>query len=236
MLAAISRRFWMAAWATGCEGVIMGDIIHFNGDPHREIQSLLPWYATGRLDVAERAQVEAHLGGCAECQAELGWERRLRAEVAELPVDVEHGWSKLRQELGGAPARRAWFVGLRARFAAPPATGAAWMPWALAAQLILILVLGAALAPIGRPAAYRALGAAATAGTGNIVVIFRPDLQERALRQALRASHARLVDGPTSADAYVLRVPPAERAAILERLRRGGQVELAEPVDAGGSP
>ncbi len=214
----------------------MGDIIRFNGDPHREIQVLLPWYATGRLDPAEQAQVEAHLGVCAECQGELGWERRLRAEVADLPVDLELGWAKLRQHLGGAPARRRWSAALKARFTGRSRGAAAWMAWALAAQFVVILCLCLALSPVARPARYRALGASPATRAGNVVVIFRPDIKERALRQTLIASHARLVDGPTATDAYVLRVPPDERDAILARLRRGGLVALAEPVDPAGAP
>jgi hypothetical protein len=64
-------------------------------------------------------------------------------------------------------------------------------------------------------------------------VVFRPNTPERALREILRASDARLVGGPTEADAYLLQVPAAARVKALARLRREARVVLAEPVDAG---
>jgi hypothetical protein len=68
---------------------------------------------------------------------------------------------------------------------------------------------------------------------GNVVVIFRPDVTEAAMRETLRRTHARLVDGPTAADAWVLSVPAAERSAALTTLKARREVVLAEPMDAG---
>jgi hypothetical protein len=103
----------------------------------------------------------------------------------------------------------------------------------VAAQFLLILGLGVVVLQTSRPARYQTLGAAPVAAAGNAVVIFRPDTRERELRQALQASHARVVDGPTSTDAFVIHIAPAERAAALAKLRLRGDIELAEPVDSG---
>ena len=43
---------------------------------------------------------------------------------------------------------------------------------------------------------------------------------------------ARIVDGPTTADAYMLHVPKAGLAGALTTLRARADVVLAEPVDA----
>jgi hypothetical protein len=67
---------------------------------------------------------------------------------------------------------------------------------------------------------------------GNVIVVFRPDVRESEMRRLLKGSEARLVDGPTAANAYVLRVPQAERAAALSQLRNDAAVVLAEPLDA----
>ncbi|MEO6378892.1 MAG: hypothetical protein ABIO37_12770, partial [Caulobacteraceae bacterium] len=67
---------------------------------------------------------------------------------------------------------------------------------------------------------------------GNLVVIFRPDVSERTIRTMLRANAARMVDGPTATDAYVLHVPAASRAVVLQKLRKAADVVLAEPIDA----
>jgi anti-sigma factor RsiW len=218
-----------------------GRIIPLHGD-HDEAQALMPWYVTGALDAADRAKVEAHLGACPECQAELRLERRLEAEVAGLTFDVEQGWTALRGRLDIGPPRRmrggvrAWLGGALAQArrwwrASPP-----WLGWALAAQGAALVMVGVLAAPAVQPARYHALGAAPASAVGNVVVIFRPDTRESALRATLRASRARLVDGPTAADAYLVHVPAGERPAILATLRGQADVVLAEPVDSGGPP
>jgi hypothetical protein len=114
-------------------------------------------------------------------------------------------------------------------------SGAPWMGWALAAQAAcLVLTVGALVYETTKPPTYRALGAAPDSAAGNVVVIFRPDTREGDLRRILKDGGARLVDGPTAADAYVLHVPAQERAAALAKLRAQAQIVLAEPIDSGG--
>jgi hypothetical protein len=215
-----------------------GRIIRLHGDPHEEAQRLLPWYETRTLEPVEQAQVEAHLGDCAECRADLAAERRLEAEFTALPVEAAQGWARLQGRLEREASRRRTWMGVPFGDAWRPAgggvaVGRTWFGWALAAQAALLAAAIAVILPAQRPAAaYHALGAAqAPAPSGNVVVIFRPDTPERALRGALQANHAQLVDGPTAADAYVLHVAPAVRAAALAGLRSRPEVVLAEPVD-----
>lgn len=220
-----------------------GQIIRFSGDQHSEVRSLLPWYLTGRLDEAERAMVEVHLGACAECQAEAKAEDRLAAQLAELhpakPMhDVEHGWARLRRRIELDPPRRArcwappvWLSGGLSEAARQWRGSAVSLRWVVALQFGLLVIASALLAPYARPAHYRALGARPAVASGNVVVIFRPDIREKDLRATLVANDARLVDGPTAADAYLLNVPAAERGAVLARLRKSERIELAEPVD-----
>lgn len=199
-------------------------------DGHHEFLELLPWYVTGQLDEAEAARVEAHLDGCDECQAELRFEERLESEVARLPFEVEAGWARMRQRVESDQPKRRVLRDLR--------TGAPWLGWGVAAALML--GLGVLMAPTQRQApttdTYHVLGAASAAEPGNVVVIFRPDTTEKLMREALKASGARLVDGPTPADAYVLRVPAAQREAALSSLRARREIVLAQPVDTGGTP
>jgi acyl-CoA synthetase (AMP-forming)/AMP-acid ligase II len=93
-------------------------------------------------------------------------------------------------------------------------------------------VVGQAIWPAAPPARYHTLAGVAALAAGNVVVIFRPDTRERELRATLEASHARVVDGPTAADAYVLRVPASQRLAALATLRARPDITLAEPIDA----
>jgi anti-sigma factor RsiW len=198
-----------------------------HSEEHRDLRDLLPWYVTGQLDPAEAARVEAHLDECAECEAEVRFEERLESEVARLPLDVEQGWARMRKRLAeDRPGRR---------FAQAITAHTPWLGWGVAAAMMLSIavVLSPALRPAAAPDAYHTLGAApaAAAATGNVVVIFRPDTTERQMREALRASNARLVDGPTPADAYVLQMPPSLRAAGLATLRTRRDIVLAQPID-----
>ena len=224
-----------------------GPIIWLRGDDHQEARTLLPWYLTGRLDPSERALVEAHLDRCPECQAEARSERRLAAEIAaaeaDAPSDVEQSWARFSLRFEVEPPRRARLADLRAWIGdlqhtavrqlsvSPP-----WLRWAVAGQFSLLVAIASFLPQALHKPIYHALGAAPAAASGDIVVIFHPDITERQLRETLKANDARVVDGPTETDAYLLHVPKSERAAVLERLRRQGRVELAEPVDSGASP
>ena len=105
----------------------------------------------------------------------------------------------------------------------------------IAAQLAVVVLVAAIAGPLTRPEPYRALGSAPAAASANVIVMFRPDATERAMRGALNASGARLVGGPTAADAYLLQVAPAARESALARLRAEGDVVMAQPIDSGQS-
>jgi len=193
-------------------------------DAHREAQDLLPWFVTGQLAPDKRTRVQAHLDTCPECQAALKAEQRLEGEVARLPLDVERGWADMRARLTAeaAPARTRRPV-------------AAWAGWGVAAAMAI--TAGVAWIPRTPTAAYHTLSAAPVAASpgGDIVVVFLPDTTEQAMREALKASGARLTDGPTAANGYVLRVAPARRAGALIELRANKAVVVAEPLDPGAA-
>ncbi len=216
----------------------MGRIIPLPGDEHRDLQALLPWYVGGQLDDIERARIDAHLGACADCQAEARFQRELAAEIKRLPLDAEAGWSRMRERL--AADRPGWvrrLAGLWRAATRPNAgsgLGAAWPGWTVAAGLAVVCV--ALALPAARPASYHVLGAGPQAEAGNAVVMFRPETSEREIRSALDDSQARLVDGPTAAGAYVLRLPDAARTAGLARLRARAGITLAEPIDSAAPP
>jgi hypothetical protein len=210
----------------------MGRILRFNPDRHDEARSLLPWYVSDQLDDEERARVETHLRDCAECQAELRLERRLAEAVAELPFDADDGWAEMRRriaaqgEAGGRLAR--W----RAALIQPGGFG-----WALAAQFVLVVAMAGFLAlPLASPARYHALGATRPAPVGDVIVIFQPEAKAQDLTRLLKTTGARLVDGPTETDAYLLDVPRPGRGEALSKLRADSAVAMAEPIDPAGAP
>lgn len=208
--------------------------LSFN-ERHEAAQQLLPWFVTDRLDPAERASVAAHVETCEACRADLAAERALAAAVAGQRDDALPAWERVAARLDAkpivstpAPRRRTRdpFAGLR-RAAARPST----LRWVVAAQFAAVLVLGASVATEPRPAPYRVLGDAPSARAGNVLAMFRPQTTEARFREALQASGARLVDGPTTAHAYVLEVPGGAGGAALARLRRDPEVTMAEPIE-----
>ena len=206
-----------------------------NAETHQAVQQLLPWLLAGTLDSAELAMVQPHLQSCAQCQADLAWQRKLRAAAPapDAGFDAGRAFAQLLPRLG--PQASASRVGVLGRWRKAAAANGAWLKWTAAAQLAAIGVLSVLLARPGHDAAYRAMGAAARAD-GNAVVVFRPDTTEREMRRILQASGARVVDGPTVTDAYVLALPAGQAHAALERMRAERAVTLAQPLAAGGRP
>lgn len=219
----------------------MGRVISMPGDPHQQVQMLLPWYMNGTLDAGEAVLVEAHLAECAACRQDLAECADCREDLAigPDPAGVERGWAAMQRsfELSSGPEP----VVAHERIAKLVPLRKSWLQrsvpvrWALAAQAaaaVLIVGAGRLMIPVA-PAEpiYHALGSAPETAPGNMVVIFRPDTIEQDLRGAVIASGAEMVGGPTASDAYVLRVASTERDTALARLRSNAHVVLAEPID-----
>ena len=225
-----------AAWRTGYRIIALSNIIKLHGDPHEQTQALLPWYVNGTLDAAEAAVVEAHLVECAECREELQFERAMGSRIGGLSMDVEQGWAAMRQRLETvvektpAPATARVIPFLRRRIT---------MGWAIAGQAAaaaLVLVAVGSLRQAPSPAEYHALGAAGAGQAGNLVVLFRPETAERDIRTLLEGAQARVVEGPLTTGAWVLRVDGARRDTAIAQLRASPRIALAEPLDGDGKP
>jgi hypothetical protein len=113
-----------------------------------------------------------------------------------------------------------------------------WLRGAVAVQAVVALALAVALfGPGFRPdGRYRTLGdaspASALQGDGShLVVLFEPHVSQAQMRQLLRASQARIVDGPSDAGAYVLAVPAARASSIRDALRAAPGVTMVERLD-----
>lgn len=200
-------------------------IFELDSSIHQKVQKLLPWAVLDKLPEDEQAMVSEHVAICAQCREELDWQRQLQAvqPAAGATPDME-----------GALAR----LTLRLDEFKPVASQARWMRWAMAAQLLVIAGLGAGLAAqsMREPQVYRLLGAVPAASTAeaHLIVVFQPGATEGQMRQALKAGEARVADGPTEANAWLLRVPAATQQASLAALRASGAVQMAEPLQTGG--
>jgi len=200
-------------------------------DTHREAEELLPWYATGQLEAGDQAVVERHLSTCAHCRRQLAFEQRMIHEFAESTPEVDSGWARLQRRIG---ARRSWWDRVGGEAAAAWRTLARPSVAAFAlAQLVFVIVVGSMLLSLSRPS-YRALGSAPAPQSANAIAMFAPNTTESELRHLLQGNGATLIGGPTAAGAYLLRVPPQSRLAVLQRMRADSHVVMAQPID--GSP
>jgi len=198
---------------------------------HKVADVLLPWFVNGTLASDEHAFVEKHLRDCPQCRREVAWLRDLHAAcltVSQTSTDA-------------APAARRLRNHLEARSPLSRPTRPQWR-WALAGAFAAFATLGT-LGTLGTAwfvasnddALYRTLGVRETAPprNGTIVVVFAPATTELDLRRIVRAAGARIVDGPTQSNAYILDVPPARSQDVLQMLRAEQRVALAERLDSG---
>lgn len=208
--------------------------------PHHDAEELLPWYATGQLDGDERKLVEQHLSSCAHCRRQLAFEHRMVDEFAALTPEVDSGWLRLKERLEAPETvqqqppprpRESWWdrVGRDLESTWQTLTRPAVAALATA-QVAFVGIAGVALYSLSQPA-YQALGSAPPPQAANAIAMFTADTTESEMTGLLRTNGATLVGGPTSADAFLLRVPAKSRQQALAQLRSDRHVIMAEPID-----
>ncbi len=103
---------------------------------HEVIESLIPAYAVGAADPAERTEIERHLPGCASCRAQLAaYEELCAALLYTVPQAAapERLYADLAQRMAPASASKA-------PAARPAARRWRWPAPALAAAALVLLV------------------------------------------------------------------------------------------------
>lgn len=196
-----------------------GQVLQLDPAAHKVADALLPWFVNGTLEGDELAFVQQHLSGCKRCQREVEWLRGLHAAcvAGEASPGAAPVLRRLRRRLEELPRRRRGTSVPNFWSRLPP-----WSGWAVATPLAVMLAVGAWLLPAAEGTApYRTLGAASAkaVASGNIVVVFDPATTEADLRRILQQAGARIVDGPTESNAYVLAVPAQEEIRALQALR-----------------
>jgi anti-sigma factor RsiW len=220
-----------------------GRVLRFGGSAHTEAQRLLPWFVNGTLEDEELARIEQHLGECADCRREADGLRQLQTAFTDtMPsTDTTQSFLRLRRRIEASRVRPLpRLTSIRRTWTSTPP----WMRWAIAAQSAAIVVLGSLLFVDDRPtASYRTLGDAAAPDQGlastspdKLVVVFDPQISEAQMRRLLRASGARIIDGPTDTGAYVLVVPARRAATVREALQAAPGVTLVERLTADDGP
>ena len=210
-----------------------GQVLPLGASVHAAVDTLLPFYVNATLRGEELAFVEEHVRACERCQHEVDW---LRKTFAALAADTGlHGAPRVAppalQHVGDGRRRRNRQRNYGARIAEGLRTSHSWTRWLLAAQLAAIAVLGTLLATDTRDVpSYRTLGVSNSSAQMHdaVAVMFDPSITASEMRRIVLGVGARIVDGPTSTDVYVLEIPAGRTDQALKALRAEGAVRLAE--------
>jgi len=214
---------------------------------HEESWLLLPWLANGRLNAAERARLELHVRGCAECAREVALQRQLCDALTE-PERVTYApapsFRKLMSRIDAAPATRSAPLALPAARAAR--LHAAWRPPGLAwaASFVLLSLAGVLAATAYRwsQPLYVTHTEVSAAAPGVLHVAFERSLAIGDVEQLLLSAGARVVEGPDRSgvfgvapvvDGAASADTPARMRVLAARLRAEREVRWVEPLPGG---
>jgi anti-sigma factor RsiW len=214
---------------------------------NEEVWLLLPWLANGRLQQPERARVEAHVRECPQCAREVAMQQRM-CDVLNEPERVTYApgpsFRKLMDRIEGRRGRpREERRPTRMR-AFPILAHAAWRPPGLAWAASFVLVTGfAAIAATTyhwSEARYAVHGTSAAVTPGVLHIAFVPSVSVGEAEALLRASGARVVEGPDASGIFgVSPVSPnaadaqgsAQLHSLAERLSADKRVRWVQPLE-----
>ncbi len=204
-----------------------------------EIEALLPWYVTGRLDAATRARVDRYMREHPETEAHLALAREesdatITANEA-IKAPGRDALDRLRASVAATPRRRplgATLGHLVERFAewvaglAPPQ-----LALAAAVAALLVMLQAAAIGALileraGAPTYQTAGGGPTTEKSFELLVGFSDTATMGDIAALLKRLDAVVIDGP-KAGLYRLRLPDTgeeAREAAIAALHQSGMV------------
>lgn len=212
-----------------------------------EIEMLLPWYVTGRLDAGDKARVESWLARDAALARQLGLiedERRgtmLANESIMLPaaLSIHRSIDKIAVRDAKMRALFGTLTGqVRSFFEAPQAHA---VRWATAVAVALIVLQGAwigSLLATREPAGYSpASGGSAQVSNGTFALVrFADTATAKDIATALGSLKMSIADGPRAGGLFRVRIGDAgltdeqSDARIAELKRNSGLILLATPT------
>jgi hypothetical protein len=205
-----------------------------------EIEALLPWYVSGKLDAKIRARVERYIEDHPDVRAHLALVREESdATVAAneaIPAPGREALDRLRASIAAAPHRQPLLAQISERLAdwisglAPPQ-----LALAAAAAALLVMVQAAAIGALvleraGAPT-YQTAGGDEIAGDHIELLVGFSDTATIGEISALLKELDAVADGP-KAGLYRLRLPDkgdGGRKAAIELLQQSGVVTIILP-------
>jgi len=181
-----------------------------------EIEMLLPWYATCKLEPADAARVEAYLEAHPEMRERLDLVHREQNETVFLNRPQDVGPATTAKQFMAVlaenrpdpkPERASWFR----RLFDMPASGA--MRWAAAAAVLVVVVQAAAIVMLAgsrdQGTYLEATGGAQTTADGTFVLVRFTDAATAGdLTGFLDGLQMQIVEGPKVGGLFKLKIGP----------------------------
>jgi anti-sigma factor RsiW len=201
-------------------------------DERSDIELLLPWYVTGRLDAADKARIEAYLAVHPEMQSKLALAREEHEQAVRgnealggpRPQAIDRVMAQIARE-------RPWRLSLSGLWekvwqglAAPTPQG---VRWATVAAGVLILLQAAAIGALltaRSPDSYQTASGPSPAQQGfSLLIGFTDQATAPEIASLLTELGAQIVEGPKPGSLYRIRLqsPPEselERQQLVHRL------------------
>jgi anti-sigma-K factor RskA len=219
---------------------VMSDSQQERMSERNDIEALLPWYLTGKLDTRSRARVERYIEAHPEIRAQLALvDQESDATIVAnemIPTPGTHALERLRASLAVAPRPKPALAQLSERISdwiaglAQPQ-----LAWAAAAAALVVTLqaatIGVLLSERVTAPTYQTASDENIAGSGiELLVGFSETATIGEISATLNQLDAVLVDGPRGG-LYRLRLPDQDngREAAIDSLKESGLVTVILP-------
>jgi hypothetical protein len=208
---------------------------------HDQVSRLLPWYINESLNADEKTLVEEHLKHCQLCQQALANElvlsKVIEPSIQAPNVDMAFGKMMNRIESTSSTTTKntsSLFQQIRKKWLSPISIPVAWL---VLPQLALLLIVTLSLTDLLKDEPnFQALSndnVNGNAVNSNVVIIFKSKASLAEVTATLQRYDARIVDGPTVTNAYLLHVPNEKVIHVVDGLRIDKNVEYIHQLRDG---
>lgn len=208
-----------------------------SNDEREEIEMLLPWFVTGKLDAADRAKVEAAIAREPVLKKQIDIAREeldvsfAANDAIALPrtLSVEAGMKAVAvgTSLGARQAAGGLIERVREFFAMPTAGALKWATAAAAAIILLQAVTIGSLLP-SREGYQTASGGGAATGT-TAIVKFVDGAKASDIAAELSKLGMTIVDGPKPGGTFVVRLS-AQKLSAADKTARVNDLKGASTI------
>ncbi|MEM7426055.1 MAG: hypothetical protein AAF441_08165 [Pseudomonadota bacterium] len=203
-----------------------------------EIELLLPWYVTGKLEPSERARVDAYLASHDDLDLQLAAIRDDQDNVItfneQIAAPAAGGLDRLMARLDAeepeAPRRASFMEALQSLFGA---WGSPALKLAAAALVVLVVAQSVALTTLisgQQPGSTFETASGSGAGEGvDLMIGFKPDATAEQIRVLLEDAELSIVGGPLPGGLFEIRLNSADGSdgeldAVIARLAKRGEL------------